>query len=208
MPIGFHPLEAWDATTYEPLSVFGTPRIDRTPRSDGLIPITVEYDLRHTEPCLIKELTGNQSIASGLSFKDVTTWNTSSSVKSRGSVISCDGTNFSVSEAGSYLVTLQYAWQGGGLTYSTIQCDITATASPPYGDELRVVGFNDGSWAKLVTTLEVSAGHTFKAKVLQVNGAAAARNLLGGAGLTHITINRLHNDSTPTGTVRGVLWGG
>ncbi len=173
------------------------------PRDDGKIGITVEYDLRHTEPCLVKELTGNQSIASGLSFKDVTTWNTSSSIKSRGSVISCDGTNFSVSEAGSYLVMFQEAWQGGGVTYTVF--DSAITTSSPYFEDYESVAFTDGRWRKSVTTAELAAGGSFKIHVLQTNGAAAARNLLGGSGFTHISIHRLYNDSTPTGIVRGVL---
>lgn len=175
------------------------------PRADKRIGITVQYDLAHTQPSLIRTASAVQSIAAAGGDKQLTGWDTTES--SRGSVISDNGALFTVSEAGSYLVALLVRFQSGA-TYTKCEATIRA-GGVNHGDSFVPAPMTDGGYFTCSAVLRLAAGGTFDASCFQDNAAAAARNVLSGASTgRRIAIHRLYNDTLPTAAVKAVFISG
>lgn len=204
--LAFQPLEAYNLATGVALAVPSAPRYNRQ-RADGRLGVTIDFDLRHTEPCLIKTASAAQSINHATST-DMSGWNTT--VKTRGSVITDNGTTFTLAEAGSYLVLLQAQLQQG-VSYSEFQIWVDVDGVSFAGGSVDdAVAFSNGPVKRFSTVVPANAGSTLKARAYQTNGLSAPRNLAaGGPGAIgkRIEIHRIYNDSTPTGRVTGILWG-
>jgi hypothetical protein len=202
---GFWPLEARDSSG-NVLQLDGPPAFNSMPRDAsgrtiaGQYGVTVRYALSHTEPCLIRTASGNQSIPHGVST-DISGWNTTEF--SRGGVITTDGTTFTASEAGTYSVSLGGRFEGG--TYTAVDLWIVQGAQN-IGQHYIVAALGDSPILTTTTVLRLTAGGTFKTRCYQTNGAGVARNFITTD--RRISLHRLHNDSTPAATVTGILVGG
>jgi hypothetical protein len=174
--------------------------IQTRPGQPQRLGITAHYDLEHSEPCLIKTKSGNQSInnntETALTGFDTTTY-------SRGSVITDNGSVFTVSEAGTYQVHLQLQWAGGGVTYSALETYLNVTGgSAYYLNTFSPVTYGNAPSTVVSGVVRLAAGGSFTPYGYQTNAATAARNVTGGTDGTRIMIHRLHNDSTPRARVR------
>lgn len=190
------------------LQVLGGPSwrsLGRTQDNGEVLGITMQYDLAHTQPYLIRTASAVQSIAAAGGDKQLTGWDTTES--SRGSVISDNGALFTVSEAGSYLVALLVRFQSGA-TYTKCEATIRA-GGVNHGDSFVPAPMTDGGYFTCSAVLRLAAGGTFDASCFQDNAAAAARNVLSGASTgRRIAIHRLYNDTAPTGRVTLMYFGG
>jgi hypothetical protein len=168
------------------------------PRTDGFLELTIEYDLRHTEPCMERLHNATQSIGDGATI-DVA-FNTP--VFTRGSVITYSAPNFTVSEAGTYALYAATPLEGGGLTYDS--ADVWFDFGGSTISEFWIPAtFNNGPRLVTTVTRKLAAGATFKVRCFQSNTAPASRNLM--ATQTTMAVHRLYNDTIPTGIVSGLL---
>jgi hypothetical protein len=170
------------------------------------IGITVNFDLEHTRPCLIKTKSGSQSInnntETALTGFDTTTY-------SRGSVITDNGSVFTVSEAGTYQVHLQLQWAGGGVTYSALETYLNVTGgSAYYLNSFSPVTYGNAPATVVSGVVRLAAGGSFTPYGYQTNAATAARNVTGGTDGSRIMIHRLYNDTAPQNDVTFVVYGG
>jgi hypothetical protein len=167
--------------------------IQSRPGEPSLVGVTLLYDLAHTEPMLIRTASATQNVANN-TLTDMTGWNTTET--SRGAVISDDGTTFTVTEAGTYAITLAAGFTGGS-TYSAadVWIDQGGTAR---AENYLPAPFTDGPLLTTSTVLSLAAGGTFKARAFQTNAATATRTLRANR---RITIHRLCSDETPRGRV-------
>jgi hypothetical protein len=185
-------------------------RIDGTPilrvRPDGLLGATVYYDLRHTEPYYERSHSVPQSIAHN-SIQTVV-FDTLGDVN--GDSFSYNAGEFSVPTAGLYQITFKSQFENATFTSSALQI---VTGTTRIADAYTPAALTGGMGIVTTAISQISnpASTTITVKAYHTNAAAAARNLLGNSSLnqmTRISIARLHNDSTPTCTVTGVLFGG
>ncbi len=209
-PIGFWPLTAIqeDGTR---LQFAGDPLFNDLPLGgdgkvkQGHFSITPHYELNHTQPCLKKYHSTTESVANNAT-EDVIDWD--STARSVGSVISVSAGIFTVSEAGSYLVTLTVPWQAG-VTYTDVAAYISSGGVLTDLQTFLPAPFTNGPVINCAGVLNLAAGGTFKARVYQQNAAALARTILGGATTgKQISVQRIYNDSIPSATIKGILVGG
>ncbi len=200
-PRGIHVLDARDSNGV-PMSVLGSPKLDFL-RPDGFMGISVEYDLRHTEPCLIRSATGTKV------FNDNTDtlidgWD--DPLFTRGSVITANATNdtFTFAEAGTYTLTCKLAMPGG-FAYSLFQLYATIGGVGALLNHLDFVAFTNQPIRTMTGVFRVTAGQTLLTRGQQTSGGN--RTVAAGAGSRYLAIHRLYNDSVPTGIVRLVLVG-
>lgn len=206
LPAGFQIIDA-RSEDGAPLSVIQSAKVRSIPDTTKL-GITVDYDLRHTEPCLVM----SASIAQDLVHNTNTLmagWNTTH--LSRGSVISQSAGVFTVSEAGRYLVVFKMRF-GTGVTYTFNYVSIRQTAEPllnvNIGEARVAAAQTEAPFLSTSAILDLNAGGTFETRGLQANGSGATYATGSSPDGRIIQIYRLHNDSTPTGTVRGILYAG
>ena len=198
-PIGFTPLSTWalDGVTAA-LPVVGEPVINynRADKKDGWYGITFSFERNHTYPYLQKTIA--QSLGSGVGPAALTT--TWGSAVSQGSVITESGGTWSVSEAGNYLISAFLNFENGGAGYTREYFDFSGISNAPQFDW-------QGASSTIDTTLSfvapLTAGQTFQARLLQVNGGAAAR-----APQVIMSVQRLYNSNSYSALVTGILWGG
>lgn len=206
-PLAFEVLEAWDPTTRAPMSVVGTPRFNRTRRDDGLLPITVEYDLKHTEPSAELAATAAQTLTTGI--ETPITWNSNTFNGSAISVVS--SSDITVSEAGYYVFTANLTYDANvtGVRDIWFRKNATALSANLAKGFVQAEAVEDGSATGVSSSaaFQLSAGDFVRCVGFQNSGGNL--NVRGdSAGGRNCQVFRTRNDSTPTGTVRGVLWGG
>lgn len=173
----------------------------------GVLGITVQYDMQHTQPQLALLGTTNQSVPNNAAAP-YTTVIYEATESSRGSVIAYNAGTFSVSEAGSYQIMWSAPWEPGA-TYTDcetwIRFDPNGTFIDLYGYQQAKAALTDANWQSCGALIRMSAGAQFQIKAYQTNAATLARTLRGtataAASARRININRLYNDSTPTARV-------
>lgn len=161
---------------------------------DGTIIVKATYDLRHTEPCLFATSSSPQTLPYNV---DTTIENWDTITFSRGDIITTDGELFTVSEAGTYIVTALLAFETG-VSYDLVTLDFD-----PGGYIELPVPFSNGPAIRMESQLQLAAGGSFAVQSLQSNGAAASRNLIDQS----IQISRLYNDTVPVGRVNLFFYG-
>lgn len=204
VPMGFTPVYAEDANRV-PLKIAGwqyntTPRDGGNKVMPGFVGLTVDFELDHAQPCLIKTASAVQSLTPSFANVTLTGWDTTQF--SRGNKISDNGSIFTLSEAGTYSISI--SGQPEPNTYTAFQM-FAQFATYTIPRMYLPVAFTDGPIMTISGVVQVAAGDTFVVQALQANGAAAARNIQAGR---RIMIQRLYNDTVKTGRVVGILWGG
>jgi hypothetical protein len=186
------------------------------PRTDGNIGITVEYDLRHTEPYAEYRLNGDQSTTNNI--ETPVSWGTVVTADAAGviSITSNGGAPLSsritVSEAGVYDFTGQISWA----TNATGKRFVFGVANNNgAGATVPIRGYSEvpavtGDYTALDFSFRwpLSAGGYVEIFALQNSGGALALKGADAAYHPAIQVSRYRNDSTPTGIVRGVLIAG
>jgi hypothetical protein len=218
-PIGFTPWYAEDANG-NPLTISGwkfnqRPTDTNGTKLPGMVGLTVNFDLAHTQPYLEKYLNANQSIANGGATTAVL-WDATAG--SRGTGISYNAGTFTLAEAGTYQIVSSLIWQTGvtytiaeGALYVTGSLLQTKAGGTPNSSAHAYLNlaWADGPWHQFVGQFQVAAGATFSVQAAQTNGAAAARNLRGVAtdsrAPSYVSVARLYNDTAQQGRVIGVL---
>lgn len=174
------------------------------PTQDGgeILGITVSYELYHAQPMLIMTASGTKSVASG---GDVAMdgWDTTVATRGSAGIITVSGTDFTVSEAGSYLVGA-YGVMEQGVTYIAVRMYISSNAVIYPDFYLPAGAFATGPSLAPTGIIKLGVGGTFRMRVHQTNAAAAARNVLGGR---RIVIERIHNDTILSANVRLMFLG-
>lgn len=173
---------------------------------DNRIGMTVQFDGKHTEPCLIKTLSADKSINSG-GLTTVDTWNTDANAETnRGGVISESAGTFTVSEAGLYHVSFMAALEN--VAYTQAQVRIDATGNPQFLNNLPAA-FSSAPFISVHGQFELAAGGTFTCRAQQTNGGGLARLVLSGAANTRVVVSRSYNSTVDgyTATVTGILYG-
>jgi hypothetical protein len=210
-PAGFQVIEAHDSNG-NPLSVVGSPKLNRS-RTDGLLGITVEYVPK--QPYAEFRPNGDQNTADNAEVP--VSWGTTVLADSAGVIsITSNGSaplssRITVSEAGVYDFTGQVSWAANatGKRYVFGAANNNgAGATVPirgYSEVMAVTG--DYTALDFAFRWKLSAGGYVEIFALQNSGGALA---LKGADASYhpaIQVSRYRNDSTPTGIVRGILWG-
>ncbi len=204
VPIAFFPISSMSITAIGGQSNGAARPIDdyptlNTSRTDGFLGVTVNYELNHTQPCLIRTASAVQAIAHGGGGAALTGWNTTSF--SRGSVISDNGSIFTVTEAGTYSVAVKLPFEAG--TYTA--ADLWINTGTVVAEDYRALAFTDRPIINVATIVQLAAGGTITAFTYHTNAAVAARNVTTER---RIAIHRLFNDTVPLGRVTGILVGG
>lgn len=213
-PLGFEVIEAWDPTTRSPMSVVGTPLFNRVRRDDGMLPITVNYDLRHTEPRLRVTKNAAQSLANNTN--ESLTWQTlirqfpvpATPGISNGIIYVDSGTasRIRVTEAGQYLVSASVYFATSAVGVRDLWFAKNGSAAERWGTTQII---NAGAVETGITaTDQVPMVPGDYLTILAFQNSGGALNALSTGFPTSVAINRLYNDSTPTGIVRGIVWGG
>lgn len=218
-PRGFTPLEAFDGSG-NPMRIANW-RVHRTGGGSGpVVGVTIEYDLRHTEPLMHRRATANLSIPNAAAAP-YTSVLFDQGLVSVGSAISYSAGVFTVSEPGRYLVHFDYRWEVG----TTNWLDQEVWLATGAGVQINYGHMYEGQSVAIAkevvdhlvampvfTASDISLGiNTFELKAYQRNASSLSKLLYGTAGgaiYSNVMVQRLHNDSTPTGTVRGILWDG
>jgi hypothetical protein len=196
-PIGFTPIYAFDSN-YTAVDI---PQCTlNLARTDGYLGITTNFDLQHTLPCMIRTASAVQSIGNA-STTQLTGWDTV--VKTRGSVITSNGTTFTISEAGTYMVSVILPLETA--TYTAAQVQIRQGGVIIWRQYLAAT-FSDSPYLQSNGIVRLTGSDTIDFAAFQSNGAAAARNTV--AAERRMAIERLYNDTVFTGNVTGILWGG
>lgn len=214
-PLAFEPLEAWDTVTRAPMTVLGTPRFNRTRRDDGRLPITINFDLRHTEPRARFTANASQTLTTAGANKPLSWPNTIVADPAGVISITSNGagptnTRVTVSQPGTYAFfgTIEYGANVTGTRWAFTNKNDNGAGNATIGiifSFSSVMCLTDGNNTSVGHAGEIplSAGDYFEVNGWQNSGAT-----LTVLSRTFLNVHRLHNDSTPTGTVRGVLWGG
>lgn len=176
-------------------------------RSDGReLGITVNYDLRHTEPCIEAYLNASQLIGNGTDV--VILWDRFIS-NGGGSAIAYNSTTgiWTINETGLYQFSIRGVFNDAAVTYSATQVKINNNGGAAGNIvEDYLVASHTFRRVGVSTTHYVAAGSVFRGLAFQTSGGS--RNFLGGLVGSRMAITRLRNDSTPTGRVLGIVWGG
>lgn len=186
-------------------------RIDGTPvlriRPDGLVGITVYYNLKHTIPSASLGKTSTQSIGNSGTGTAVT-WD-SNSFSSDGIISVTSSSRITFSEAGRYSLmgNLNYAGNATGIRSVFFAAN---GATPFSGTDGSMKGYaqiiNAGVGSMSVigcAEFDIAAGGYVQMYGFQTSGAG-----LNIDAYSQCQISRVRNDSTPTCTVTGVLFGG
>ncbi len=166
--------------------------------------VTANYPLDHTKQ--LREMSRSSDLSIAQATPTVVTWN--NTVTSRGSVITHSSGTFTVSEAGSYLVTFCGQFESATYTYQSLWIETTGGVRWGVVGSASYTGFTQLSTAWPV---KLAAGATFTAVVYQTNVVPAARNFHGGTGvndnIARVSVNRMFNDSIPRAAVRLLIMG-
>lgn len=168
--------------------------------TDGGVLVKAAYNLNHAQPCLIRTASSVQSIPHGGSGTALTGWNTTAF--SRGSVISDDGSIFTVTEAGTYSVAIKIPFSAGTYTAADVWINVGGVL---VSEDYRPVAFTDLPIINETTIVQLAAGGTFTAFAYHTNAAVAARDVTTAR---RIAIHRLFNDSVPVGRINLLFYGG
>lgn len=211
-PLFFEPKMAWNNSTGARMTVAGTPWINPAKRKDKKIEITLDFDLRHTLPRL-RLLANGQSIANAAAVP--VSWPTVSTADPYGIItVASNGagptnTRVRFGEAGVYAYTgnIGFNNSAAGTRYveSGIDQNGTLTMYNRPTEDARLPLAAGGTYTNIAGQVVVAAGSYLEIYAFQDSGAVL--NLTSNS-LTNLSVVRICNDSTPTGMVRGVLWGG
>lgn len=184
-------------TTGATYTTLGIPRVDWQVNTNAAgIDLTPDFPLNHTQPCLIKTASADQSIPSGANTQ-LTGWDVT--YYSRGSVISDNGTLFTLAEAGTYSVAVYIFMESS--TYTGTQIIFTDGVAIDFPQQYLPATLNDGARLTAAGIIKATANQTFYAGLFQANAGALNHNVKGGANFRRIEFHRLYNNTIPTGKV-------
>jgi hypothetical protein len=202
-PVGVYPIRAMaiNGGTRYAIESYDWRFVDSgDPKQPQQIGVTIDYKLDHAKPCLIRMASAVQLIPRGI-VTALTGWNVTEF--SRGSEISDDGSIFTVSEAGTYLISANLAFEAA--TYTGGYLVIRTPGSIDIAEDFRVYTSADRPIINAAGTVKLAAGGTFTAFGYHTNAALVDRNVTTER---RISVHRLYNDTVPQNTVSLLVIGG
>lgn len=178
--------------------------------------ITAYYDLKHTEPYMQRRSSTNLSVPN-LAAAPYTTVTFDQLLASSGTAISYSAGVWTFNEPGRYHIHFNYRWEPGVTNWTDheiwyqspggVQVNAGYTQALQPSSSKDVIGQFVATPRIPPTDIDGTL-NKFEIKAYQANATAVARLLLGTAGgaiYSHIIVQRLYNESTPTYDVSMLL---